>query len=125
MQLYVSSSPMEGAMLLPVLVLFRNANFTRAFFAPLLLICAACATPFPIEDLKEGMTMEAVRENFGEPKAEEADLWGGEKSCWTYWHEKQDWIATSLIIPTFLVVIPVNALSPGVTWDAWYFVRNS
>jgi len=95
-----------------------------ALFAACLLLCLACATPFPIENLEEGMTMEAVRENFGEPKAEAADLWGDGKSCWTYWHEEQDWIATFLF-PVSPLIIPATALLPGYTWDAWYFVRNS
>ena len=73
---YVFSLLLEDERLRPVLALFRDANFTCVFLVPFLLICVCCATPFPIENLKEGMTMEAVRENFGEPKAEEADLWG-------------------------------------------------
>ena len=68
---------------------------------PCLLISLACATPFPIENLAEGMTMETVREKFGKPRAAEATP-GGEVSCWTYWHEEQKWITTSLIIPSFL-----------------------
>ena len=36
---------------------------------PCLLICLACATPFPIESLEEGMTAEAVRAEFGEPES--------------------------------------------------------
>lgn len=40
----------------------------RSFLlVPCLLICLACATPFPFDDLKNGMTAEAVRERFGEP----------------------------------------------------------
>jgi hypothetical protein len=34
---------------------------------PCLLVCLACATPFPIEKLKEGMTAEEARQAFGEP----------------------------------------------------------
>jgi hypothetical protein len=111
-------------MLRLVLALFRNVNFTRAILVPFLLVCLACATPFPIENLKEGMTAESVREEFGAPKAEEAISGSGATSCWTYWHEEQNWIAT-LLLPAWLLVIPMNALSPGVTWDAWYFNRNS
>ena len=36
---------------------------------PSLAICLACATPFPIENLKEGMAAETVLENFGLPEA--------------------------------------------------------
>ena len=36
---------------------------------PSLAICLACATPFPIDDLEEGMTTETARENFGAPEA--------------------------------------------------------
>jgi hypothetical protein len=36
---------------------------------PCLLICLVCATPFPIENLEEGMTTETVRERFGAPEA--------------------------------------------------------
>ena len=52
-----------------------------------LLICLACATPFPTESLKEGMTAETVRENFGTPEAIETKP-GGVESSWTYLHEE-------------------------------------
>ena len=35
---------------------------------PCLLLLLACATPFPIESLEEGMTTQTVRESFGEPE---------------------------------------------------------
>ncbi len=65
----------------------------RSFFLrPCLLICLACATPtpFPIENLEEGMTTETVREKFGEPEAIETEPEGAEPS-WTYVHEEQAW----------------------------------
>jgi hypothetical protein len=91
---------------------------------PCLLVCLACATPFPIENLEEGMTTETVREKFGAPKAMEVAGGGGGISCWTYWHEEQYWKA-SLLFFHGLLAIPINALRPGVTWDASYLVRNS
>ncbi len=103
-------------------------SITRTvLLVPCLLICLACATPFPFDKLEEGMTAESVRKEFGAPKAEEAVFaWsGGATSCWTYWHEEQDWIATSLLPFAWIIVIPGHALAPGHTWDAWFLVRNS
>ena len=45
---------------------------------PCLLICLACATPFPFEKLEEGMTTEAVRQEFGEPDSTATVLLYGE-----------------------------------------------
>jgi hypothetical protein len=40
----------------------------RSFLlAPYLLICLACATPFPFENLETGMTAETVSQKFGAP----------------------------------------------------------
>ena len=41
-----------------------NSVTRTVLLIPCLLICLACATPFPIEDLEEGMTDETVRESF-------------------------------------------------------------
>ena len=41
----------------------------RLLLAPSLLICLACATPFPFENLEEGIPAETAREEFGEPEA--------------------------------------------------------
>ena len=42
----------------------------RSFLlAPCLLISLACATPFPLENLEEGMTMVQATEAFGEPSS--------------------------------------------------------
>ena len=54
---------------------------------PCLLVCVACATPFPIDSLEEGMATETVRESFGEPEAIEAEPEGVDSS-WTYLHEE-------------------------------------
>ena len=68
----------------------------RSFLlAPCLLICLACATPFPFESLEEGMTAEAVREKFGEPEAMDTEPEGVDSS-WTYLHEEQIWDETVL-----------------------------
>jgi hypothetical protein len=112
-------------MVRPFLTRLFDAITRTVFLVPCLQICLACAIPFPIENLEVGMTTETVREKFGAPKAMEVAGGGGGISCWTYWHEEQDWIPTALFIPSCLVVIPVHALLPGVTWDAWYLVRNS
>ena len=65
----------------PALLLFdaisaaRPARPKRTFpllLAPCLLICLACATRFPFENIKHGMTVETAREEFGAPKATEA-----------------------------------------------------
>ena len=68
-----------------------NSATRTVLLAPCLLICLACATPFPLENLEFGMTTEAVREEFGAPEATEADFRGDGKSCWTYLHWEQDW----------------------------------
>ena len=42
----------------------------RSFLlAPCLLICLACATPFPYEKLQKDMTADGVRQTFGEPRS--------------------------------------------------------
>ena len=98
----------------------------RSFLlAPCLLVGFACATSFPIESLEEGMTAEVVREQFGEPKAAETAVSVGETSCWTYWHEEQDWIASTLFSFCALWMIPVGAALPNATWDSWFLHKNS
>ena len=54
---------------------------------PCLLICLACATPFPFESLEEGMTADTVRERFGDPEAMEG--WPVTRACWSYKHEER------------------------------------
>ena len=64
----------------------------RSFLlVPCLLICLACATPFPLDDLEKGMTAEAVRAEFGEPESE--TKLGDVESSWTYVDEKPNWVA--------------------------------
>ncbi len=90
----------------------------RSFLlAPCLLICLACATPFPIENLEEGMTAETVRETFGEPK-------GGvlSSSWWTYVDEKRMW--PFILIPPFMLTIPVFTAIPDTPWDHIYVNRR-
>lgn len=85
--------------------------------APCLLICLACATPFPFENLETGMTAEAVRERFGEPEALETDP-GGAESSWHYTHEEQNWGWTAyciLFAPFCALVSPVVLLDEGKT----------
>lgn len=82
---------------------------------PCLLLLLACATPFPIERLAEGMTTETVRESFGEPEAI-SELRGGESS-WTYSHEEQNWFFTLHPLTPFF--IPIN-LVVGDLWKLPY-----
>ena len=65
----------------------------RVLLLPCLLLFLACATPFPIESLEEGMRTETVRESFGEPEAIKTEP-GGVESSWTYPHEEQNWFLT-------------------------------
>ena len=76
---------------------------------PFLLIGLACATPFPIDSLEEGMTTEAVREEFGAPEAIETGPEGTESS-WKYLDERLSW--QSFIFPHALLAIPICAAIP-------------
>jgi hypothetical protein len=99
----------------------------RSFLLALcLLVCLACATPLPIENLEEGMTTEAVREEFGEPEA--INEWRGVvdrgreagKTRFTfpkgtnlkYTHEEQDWGGTAYCT----LFAPLCALMSPLTW---------
>ncbi len=77
-----------------------------ALVTPCLLICLACATPFPIENLEPGMTAETVREQFGAPEAVETER-GGVGSSWTFVDEEFE-IGTAIIgwplAPLFMAV---------------------
>ena len=60
----------------------------RSFLlAPCLLICLACATPtpFPVENLKVGMTTKEVRQSVGEPRFNHLG------KVWIYTHERENW----------------------------------
>ena len=84
---------------------------------PCLLICLACVTPFPIEALEEGMTTEAVRENFGEPEAVETKT-GDAESSWTYLHEGMD------PVPLLVGPMPLRVAVASITWGvllSWLF----
>ena len=97
----------------------------RSFLlAPCLLICLACATPFPTENLEEGMTMETVRKEFGAPEAIETGP-DGTESSWTYVHEEkglQEWVNT--LVPLTYFSIPLN-VAFGDSWDYGYVLRGS
>ena len=53
---------------------------------PCLLISLACATPFPVENLEEGMTPLAVRHAVGEPR------FIAPNGVWIFTHEEQNWV---------------------------------
>ena len=96
----------------------------RSFLlAPCLLICLACATPFPLDNLEEGMTYETVRENFGEPEAFGVDppFDASAGTFWTYVHEEQDWFLTfHPFVQLFSLVLRFIPPSPEV-YDRWNF----
>ena len=115
-------------------------SVTRSLLLALCLaICLACATPFPIESLEEGMTAETVRENFGAPiktKRGGPLVWtthGWEDelsvSTWTYFPEKffpVFWSAGNRVVLYFEderlahweVIEPIHS-SGGVTFDSF------
>lgn len=124
--------------------LFSIARLVDSFtslvlLAPSLLICLACATPFPIENLEEGMTAETVRENFGEPEAIDT-VWDpttwtyDAESSWTYVHEEQNpWelsVVVSLLFPPQIVATVIGIVGTLVTgrlgfqWDWAYIERK-
>ena len=81
--------------------------------APCLLISLACATPLPLDSLEEGMTTEAVRENFGEPEANSTTEPEGMDSSWSYVHEERNWANTvvfsSVLLPHCILLTPFIA----------------
>ena len=100
---------------------------------PSLLICLACATPFPLDSLEEGMTAETVREKFGEPEAIMSALAvraafgelevietepGGVSLSWKYLDERLHW--QMFIFPQVLLSIPICAAIPDKPWDCGY-----
>jgi hypothetical protein len=103
-----------------------NSATRTVLLVPCLLVCLACATPFPFERLEEGMTTEAVRERFGAPEA--MGLTFGvypnpPESYWTYVHEERDW--TAILFPPLVFGIPINAALPDASWDRNYIKKNS
>ena len=115
----------------------------RSFLlAPCLLVCFACATPFLTANLERGMTTEAVREQFGEPRAIETVATDGKRLAqvsWTYLHEEFDPLipsvgpmplrvaVTSILGVPLLWVFALNDLITdeltGINWDHMYVTR--
>jgi hypothetical protein len=77
---------------------------------PCLLLCLACATPFPFDRLEEGMTVEFVVENFGAPDAIYTKP--GSMQSWSYVHEEQSWVMTAL---TSSILLPLCIFISAVT----------
>ncbi len=93
---------------------------------PFLAICLACATPtpFPVENLKVGMTTKEVRQSVGEPRFNHLG------KTWIYTHEEQDWVGFVVRKDVFLhfdeeklvqwqVTEPFPAVSSGISEDDW------
>ena len=79
--------------------------------APCLLVCLACATPLPLDNLEKGMTAEAVRAEFGEPES----ITG---PTWHYTDEEQNWVGTgycTLFAPLCAFMSPISLLDEGRT----------
>ena len=95
---------------------FPNSRIGVVLLVPCLLVCLACATPFPIESLEQGMTYETVREKFGEPEAIRIAIScsrspckpEGVESSWTYVHEEQNYAFTAYcaVFSPMCVVMP-------------------
>ena len=66
---------------------FPNSLISVVLLVPWLLICLACATTFPLDDLKKGMTAEAARVKFGEPEHTDARRWPKGAIDWSYTHK--------------------------------------
>jgi hypothetical protein len=89
----------------------------RSFLlVPCLLIGLACATPFPVENLKEGMMPLEVRQAVGEPR------FIAPNGVWMYTHEEQEWVFTFFPLTPFL--IPLFAVLPDRRWDEAYVIKN-
>ena len=98
-----------------------NSVTRTVFLAPCLLVCLACATPFPIESLEEGMTGEAVREKFGAPEAMGTQVVGADSSWTSYVHEEQNWFFTVMASTLFLphCIFFTAATAPFVGAEHW------
>ena len=83
---------------------------------PCLLVCLACATPFPVENLEEGMTPLEVRESVGEPR------FIAPNGVWIYTHEEQEWVFT--FFPLTPLFIPLFAGLPDASWDEMYVIKG-
>jgi hypothetical protein len=83
-------------------------SVAQFFLVPSLLVCLACATPFPLDRLEEGMTTKTVRQEFGEPVETHVDRRGRE--IWQYAHEEQEWFTTIALHTVFLPHCALGAL---------------
>ena len=114
---------------------FPNSLIGVVLLVPCLLIGLACATPFPVENLEEGMTAETARENFGAPEAIGTEP-GGVESSWTYLHEELEplplpvgpmplrvAVASIWGVPFFLVFALVDVFTDELYWDFMYVSR--
>ena len=102
-----------------------NSVTRVVLLAPGLLICLACATPFPIENFQEGMTTEMVREKFGEPESIGV-MSGDARSRWCYLTEEQNWLMTFFPLSPLLTLaqLPFAAVLPNVRWDDVYVLKE-
>jgi hypothetical protein len=71
-------------MMRPFLTRLANSLIGIVLLILCLLICLACATPFPVETLEEGMTPLAVQQAVGEPR------FIAPNGVWIYTHEEQN-----------------------------------
>ena len=108
---------------------FPNSLTGVVLLVPCLLICLSCATPFPIENLEEDMTIETVRENFGAPVRVM-------ESSWTYLHEELEpapllvgpmplrvAVASIWGVPFFWVFALADVFTDEFYWDVMYVTR--
>jgi hypothetical protein len=113
---------------------FPNSRIGVVLLIPCLLICLACATPFPVESLEKGMTAETVREKFGAPEATnlrwDITSQGGRMlpvltgESWTYTHEIQNWVTTlTPLTPLFVPVLRLTGEDES-RWDYLYVHRT-
>ena len=99
-----------------------NSVTRTVLLVPCLLICLACATPFPVENLEEGMTPEAVLERFGEPRTMETNPVGLD-SYWTYANRELEVGAVIIGWPLAPLFVAVSWL-PNFEWDDPYMSRS-
>ena len=109
-------------MLRSFLTLLPNSLTDVVLLIPCLLISLSCATPFPVENLEEGMTPEAVLERFGEPRTMEANPVGSD-SYWTYANRELEVGAVILGWPWAPLFVAVSWL-PNFEWDDPYMSRS-
>ena len=100
----------------------RNSLARVVLLAPCLLICLACATPFPVEKLQKDMTTEMVRETFGQPESIQVLSGNTVSGRWCYLTEEQLWPMTFFPLSPLLTLVqlPFAAVLPNVRWDDVY-----